>query len=250
VIEILAALDEQQAELDGLINPVDDSAWDKPSRCDGWTVSDVMLHLAQTNEMAIGSLTDDFGGVLEDLTRNMRAGKDVDDGAGLMVDAQRGKSASEVYDRWRASVDRMMDEFRAIDPHARVTWVAGQLSAHTLSTTRLAETWIHTNDVRFGLTGETTHPPRIKHIARLAWRTLPYAFTRAGRAMNGNVRFELDTSIGEVWVFGDDDADTVLRGPVHELLEVAAQRANAADTSLTAEGPDADAVLALVRTFA
>ena len=51
-------------------------------------------------------------------------------------------------------------------------------------------------------------------------------------------------------VAGPDDAATVLRGPVHELLEVAAQRADAADTSLTAEGPDAAGVLALVRTFA
>ena len=104
--------------------------------------------------------------------------------------------------------------------------------------------------ISLGIPGQTTHPPRIKHIARLAWRTLPYAFARAGREMHGAVRFELDTSIGEVWAFGDDDAATILRGPVHELLEVAAQRADAADTSLTAEGPDAADVLALVRTFA
>ena len=249
--EILEALAEQQSELDGLISPVDDDAWAKPSRCDGWSVSDVMLHLAQTNEMALGSLKGNFDGVLEDLVRDMRAGKDVDDGAGLMVEAQRGAPASEVYGRWRAGVDEMMAEFRAIDPHARVPWVAGMLSAHTLSTTRLAETWIHTNDVAHGLGVDLGSPARLKHIARLAWRTLPYAFMRAGRAMTGKVVFELTAPSGEeMWVFADGPSPTVLRGTARDLCEVAAQRANAADTSLTAEGPDADDVLALVRTFA
>jgi hypothetical protein len=32
-----------------------------------------------------------------------------------------------------------------------VTWVAGQLSIRTLTTTRLAETWIHAGDVRNAL---------------------------------------------------------------------------------------------------
>ena len=249
--DILAALSDQHAELDGLINPVDDAAWARPSRCAGWTNSDVVLHLAQTNELAIGSLTDTFDGVLGDLVDGMRAGKDVDDGAGLMVEAQRGAPPTEVYARWRASVDRMTDEFGAIDPHARVTWVAGKLSAHTLATTRLAESWIHTNDVAYGLGVDLGAPERLKHIARLAWRTLPYAFMRAGRELSGTVAFELTAPNGiDAWEFAEGAADTVVHGPVRDLCEVAGQRADAADTSLTAEGPDAESVLALVRTFA
>ena len=249
--DILAALAEQQAELDSLINPVDDAGWATPSRCPGWSVGDVILHLAQTNDMALASLRHQLDAFYARTLEGLPPSANVDDGAGAMVDKERGAlSNADLYARWKDGVSSMAGEFARADPHDRVPWVAGTLSAHTLATTRLAETWIHTNDVRFGLTGQTTHPPRIKHIARLAWRTLPYAFARAGRSMNGSVRFELDTSIGEVWVFGDDSAETTLRGPVHELLEVAAQRANASDTSLTAEGPDADGALELVRTFA
>jgi uncharacterized protein (TIGR03084 family) len=244
VNEILAGLAEQQAELESLINPVDEAAWAKPSRCDGWSVSDVILHLAQTNDMALASLRHQLDAFYARALEGLPPSANVDDGAGAMVDKERGAlSNADLYARWKDGVSSLAGAFAKADPHDRVPWVA-------LATTRLAETWIHTNDIRFGLTGQTTHPPRIKHIARLAWRTLPYAFTRAGRSMNGSVRFELDTSIGELWVFGDDGADTVVRGPVHELLEVAAQRANAADTSLTADGPDAAAVLELVRTFA
>jgi uncharacterized protein (TIGR03084 family) len=161
--EILAALDEQQAELDGLINPVDDAAWLRPSRCDGWTVADVVLHLAQTNEMAVGSLTGTFDEVLLRMTDGLRASSDIDDGAGLMVEKERGAAPADVYARWRSGVDQMMAGYRAANPHDRVQWVAGLLSVHTLSTTRLAETWIHTNDVAFGLGVELPPPDRLRH---------------------------------------------------------------------------------------
>lgn len=248
--EILAALTEQQAELDGLIHPVDTAAWSRPSRCDGWSVSDVMLHLAQTNEMALASLNHALDAFYARALEGLPPSANVDDGAGAMVDKERGAvDDAALYARWRGGVDQLMNAFGKADPHDRVPWVAGTLSAHTLSTTRLAETWIHANDVAFGVGVALPSPERLTHIARLAWRTLPYAYMRAGRELKGKVRFELTSDTGAL-VFGDDDADTVLHGPVRDLCEVAGQRANAADTSLTAEGPDADGVLELVRTFA
>ena len=250
MIEILAALAEQQAELDGLISPVDDAAWSRPSRCDGWTVSDVVLHLAQTNEMAMASLQHRMDAYLDDMLRGLPATANVDDGAGAMVEKERGAPSADVYARWRAGVDEMMDAYAGADAHDRVQWVAGTLSVHTLATTRLAETWIHTNDVAHGLGVDLPSPDRLQHICRLAWRTLPYAFMRAGRELKSKVAFELTGPDGSPWVFADGDADTFLRGAARDLCEVAGQRATASDTSLTAEGPDADSVLELVRTFA
>ena len=86
---------------------------------------------------------------------------------------------------------------RDADPHARVTWVAGELSIHTLATTRLAETWIHTGDVADAVDVMLVPTDRLRHIARLAWRTLPYAFGRAGRELSGPVAFELIGPDGE-----------------------------------------------------
>ena len=59
---ILDALGEQQRQLSTLVADLDDAGWHAPTRCDGWDVSDVVLHLAQTNEMAIGSATQRFDG--------------------------------------------------------------------------------------------------------------------------------------------------------------------------------------------
>lgn len=248
--EILAALTEQQAELDAILDGIDATAWAAPTRCDGWSVSDVVLHMAQTNEMALASLEHRMQAWLEEMLRDLPPTGNVDDGAGLMVDKERGAPGDAVFARWQRSVDDMNRAFGAIDPHERVQWVAGTLSAHTLSATRLSETWIHTVDAASGVGVDLAPTARLVHIARLAWRTLPYAFERAGRPAPGPIAFELTAPNGDAWVFSKGEADTVLRGAAAELCEVAAQRAAAPDTGLVATGPDAAAVLELVRTFA
>jgi uncharacterized protein (TIGR03084 family) len=122
---------------------------------------------------------------------------------------------------------------------------------HTLATTRLAETWIHTGDVFESVGREQPPADRERHIARLAWRTLPYAFARAGReAPTAGVTFDLTTVDGEQLQLEAPGAATIVRGPVHDLCLVAARRRRPSDTALVATGPDADAVLELVRTYA
>ena len=54
--EILTALEEQHSELAALLDALDDEAWQRPTRCEGWTVADVVLHLAQTDELALASV--------------------------------------------------------------------------------------------------------------------------------------------------------------------------------------------------
>ena len=48
----------------------------------------------------------------------------------------------------------------------------------------------------------------------------------------------------------DDSSTTVIRGPATDLCDVAARRRDPADTDLLGVGPDVDAVLRLVRTYA
>ena len=125
------------------------------------------------------------------------------------------------------------------------------MAARTLGTTRLAETWIHTGDVAIGLGVELAPADRLRHIARLAWRTIPYAFTREGLEPPGPVAFELTAPSGAAWTFRPDgDAATVIRGPGYDLCRVASRRVDPPTPRLAADGPDGDAVLDLVRTWA
>jgi uncharacterized protein (TIGR03084 family) len=248
---VVTALADQQAELSGLLAGRDEAEWQRPSRCEGWTVGDVVLHLAQTNEMAIASVDGRFAEYLEQVGRDLGPASSVDDGAALMVAKERDRPIAVLRDRWQSTVDEFLQRLQTADLHERVTWVAGELSVRTLVTTRLAETWIHTGDVADGLGVQLEPTERLRHVARLAWRTLPYAFARAGRELTGPVAFELRGPTAEQWDFiPDDPALTTISGDGTELCLIAARRVEPADTSLTGEGPDADAVLDLVRTYA
>ena len=248
---ILDALAAQQDELSDLLAERSEAEWRCASPCAGWTVADVVLHLAQTNELTIASVQGRLPAVAEGMGAGPGRSGTVDDRAEEMVAAQRDLPVRELHERWLTGVDTLRAVLATADPHQRVMWVAGKLSIRTLATTRLAETWIHTGDVAAALGVTLPATDRLSHIARLAWRTLPYAFARAGRELSGPVAFELRSPTGTAWDFiPDADPVTVVRGDALELCLVAARRADPAHTGLHGEGPDADAVLELVRTYA
>ncbi|TMK87447.1 MAG: maleylpyruvate isomerase family mycothiol-dependent enzyme, partial [Actinobacteria bacterium] len=169
----------------------------------------------------------------------------------LMVANERDRPLADLKARWQRTVDEFLARLDGADFHRRVTWVAGELSVRTLVTTRLAETWIHTGDVADGLGIELQPTDRLEHVARLAWRTLPYAFSRAGRELSGPVAFDLRGPTGTEWRFMPDQPPrTTIGGDGAELCLVAARRVDPGQTSLTGDGPDAAAVLELVRTYA
>jgi hypothetical protein len=69
--------------------------------------------------------------------------------------------------------------------------------------------------------------------------------------MSGPVAFRLSAPGGELWDFVPEaPVVTTITGPAVDLCAVAARRLEPSATSLTGEGPDADDVLALVRTYA
>ncbi|HEU5448749.1 MAG TPA: maleylpyruvate isomerase family mycothiol-dependent enzyme [Acidimicrobiia bacterium] len=252
---ILAALADQVDELDRLVRDLDEAGLGLPSRCPGWSISDVLLHVAQTNEMTVASVEGRFteeAAAFGNRAGSVPPGSDVNDLAGLAVAAERGRSGKEVYDRWRASSTAQAAALGACDAGTRLPWVAGDLAAITLATTRLAETWIHTGDVAGGLGRDvTSSAARLQPIARLAWRTLPYAFASAGKAMSGPIALRLTAPDGTVWEFASDEpAATTVSGPALDFCLVAARRVSASETALVATGPDGATVLDLVRTFA
>ena len=76
--------------------------------CPGWSVGDVLLHLAQTNEMAVASvahrLPQFIDAAASDLpgTGTGTGTGNVDDWAGALVDAQR-TTGTDARDRWQRS---------------------------------------------------------------------------------------------------------------------------------------------------
>jgi uncharacterized protein (TIGR03084 family) len=247
--DILEALADQHAELDRLLAGLDERAWTAPvPRCPGWAVTDVVLHLAQTDEMAAASASGEF----REAKRLFDGSSTVDQGADAFVEQERGASPAALLDRWRAASKAQSAALAAADPAVRLPWVTNTLSPAALATTRVAESWIHTGDIADALgIALPRADTRLRHIAWLAWKTLPYAFARAGEELSGPVAVSLHAPDGEAWSFGDaQTATTTVTGAGADWCLVAARRLEPSAADLRAEGPDADDVLALVRTYA
>ena len=100
-----------------------------PSRCPGWSVADVLLHLAQTNEMAVASVEGRVVAWMHDAAQGLPPGGHVDDWAGALVAGERG-APDQAVARWRASTAAQLAAFTTCPPHARLTWVSGELREH------------------------------------------------------------------------------------------------------------------------
>jgi uncharacterized protein (TIGR03084 family) len=252
VEDLLIALAAQHAELAALVDGCTDDEWERPTRCPGWDVASVLLHLAQTDEMANASAR----GLLEPLAHGLMGRLDdqtatVDEAAAAQVELERAAGGDAIRRRWHDASRAMQRGLAAADSHARVTWVTNQLSVHTLAATRLSECWIHTGDIASALDVELEPTDRLRFVARLAWRTLPYAFARADETMQGPVALDLEGPSGEHWRFEPEAAArTTISGSAVEFCDVAARRVEPEATGLVGDGPDAEAVLRLVRTYA
>src|SRR6478735_3300817 len=110
--DVVIALRAQQDELAGFVADADAEQLERASRCPGWTVADVLLHLAQTNDMAVASL----GGWLDEWSAEVGGGlppvRNIDDLAGALVDLERGEPEAS-RDRWLASAEAQVAGFRA-----------------------------------------------------------------------------------------------------------------------------------------
>jgi uncharacterized protein (TIGR03084 family) len=118
----------------------------------------------------------------------------------------------------------------------------------TLATTRLAEHWTHGLDITGPLGIDFPDTGRLRHVAWLAHRTLPYALGLAGLPAV-QVRCELTGPEG-TWEFGPADAESGITGPAGDFCRVAAQRMDPDASGLKATGPHGATALRLVRTYA
>lgn len=243
--DVYAALEVQTDRLDEILSGLDEEQWAAPSLCPGWSVTDVVLHLAQTEESVVATTE---GG---NLTIPAQEAATVDDAMENWVRSERGASPQEVYERWNVARRSALKALRAADPDVPVQWAAAPLRPKTLATTRLSEHWIHTLDITEPLGIDDPDTDAIESLAWLAVKTIPYAFARAGRGDPPEVRAELIAPSGSTWTLGPEDAPCKIEGPAGLFVRVAARRIPAIEApELRGTGPRADEVLELVRTYA
>jgi len=131
---------------------------------------------------------------------------------------------------------------------------------------RLMETWAHGLDIKAAMLGRITPLPgaeeddeiedpledtlRLRHIAWLAQRALPFAFEQAGEEYpEQGIRVEVMGPKYQTWRFGPADTDQLIRGKAGDWCRVAVRRTDASDTELKASGDHAEVALRVARTY-
>jgi uncharacterized protein (TIGR03084 family) len=247
---IVDDLEAEQQRLDAILAGLDARQWATPSLAAGWTVADVVLHLAQSEEAVTFSAAAAPAAPAPAANIASRpAGLSVDDFAAQAVRDQRA-TTEPVLPRWRKASTAALAALRAADPHQPLRWVEAPLKPATLATTRLAEHWAHGLDITGPLGIDFRDSARLRHIAWLAHRTLPYAGALAGQEI-GDLCCVLTAPDGTgVWRLGPPGADSVISGSAGAFCRVAAQRLTPEQSGLTTSGPQAGPALRLLRTYA
>jgi uncharacterized protein (TIGR03084 family) len=244
-MDVLADLVAEQDRLEEILATLDDNDWATESGAPGWTIADVVLHLAQTEEavVAAGGRSTRRGGGVSFSTRG-----GIDGAMDDLVRAERAE-ADAVFERWRVARREAVDTLRAADPQTPLPWAVASLKPLTLATTRLAEHWAHGLDITEPLGIPFSDTDRLRHVAWLGHGSLPYAFGLAGQEPH-DVYCELIAPDGSTWTYGPSDADSTISGAAGAFCRVGAQRLAPDDSGLEASGPYGDAALRVLRNYA
>lgn len=163
-MDIFDDLEAEQDRLESILDALDDDAWQRESGAPGWSVTDVVVHLAQTEEAVVATVTD---GVLPGVWD--RGELPLDDAVAMLVAAERAEPDA-VLARWKSARRAALTALRAADPGRRVMWAAAPLRPPVLAVTRLAEHWAHALDITAPLDLPYDDTDRLRHIAWLGHR--------------------------------------------------------------------------------
>lgn len=237
----------EQADLDRVVADLDPAAWSTSTPSDGWTVQDQIGHLAFYDEKAVQAVQDPegFAAGLEEMMADPEKAFAIAEAKG------RSLTPAELLEWWRSGRESMVAVFRSLDPGARVGWYGPPMAARTFATARLMEAWAHGQDVVDALGINREAHDRIRHICHLGVRTRGFSYAVRGMEVpEADVAVELTSPSGEVWTWGANDSDELVRGTAFDFCLVVTQRRHVDDTGLVTSGELSREWMELAQAFA
>ncbi|MDN3295019.1 TIGR03084 family metal-binding protein [Streptomyces ficellus] len=173
---LLDDLRDESEELDRLVADLKPEGWATPTPAPRWTVAHQIAHLAWTDAAALLAVTDAEGFAAQ--AQKARAAPEafVDEGA----DAGAAQPPAQLLARWREGRDRLQDALRKAPADARFPWYGPPMSAASMATARLMETWAHGQDVADALGAVRRPTARLRHVAWIGVRARDYAYAVRG----------------------------------------------------------------------
>jgi uncharacterized protein (TIGR03084 family) len=244
--ELTADLAAETAGVRKLIAGLQEAGWRTPTPAIGWTIADQISHLAYFDDAAVISATDAERFAAE-LMSDIEKGLTADD----VAERFRGRSGQELLNWFDQSRQRLGEVFAALDPTVRVPWFGPPMSAASSVTARIMETWAHGQDIADALGVVREASPRLRHIAHIGVRALPFSYLANGRPVPTEpVRVELTWEDGEPWTWGPADAANRVTGQALDFCLLVTQRRHRADVAVEATGAVADSWLGIAQAFA
>ncbi|CAL9478769.1 TIGR03084 family metal-binding protein [Streptomyces sp. enrichment culture] len=234
-------------ELDRLVAELEPERWRLPTPSPRWSIAHQIAHLAWTDRSALLAVTD-AGAFRELVEQALKTPESfVDDGA----DEGALLPPGELLARWREGRRALDRALRAAPAGARFPWYGPPMSAASMATGRLMETWAHGQDVADALGVTRPATDRLRHVARIGVRARDFAFGAHGLTPPAEeFRVELVGPGGDLWGYGPEDAAQRVTGPALDFCLLVTRRAHRADLAVRAEGPDADRWLDIAQAFA
>lgn len=175
--ELIGIWQEALDDVGALGRRLDDSDWDSPTACPGWTVADVVAHLIDIESLLAGRPRPDHE---PDWSSLPHAEGDFSRFTEVGVDHRRGASApmllaelSEVTAERRAQLDHLREGEQVIGPMGNPT------TADRLLRMRCLDIWVHEQDIRLAVGidgGWDSRPAQI--VFQQIVRSLPYVWAR------------------------------------------------------------------------
>ncbi len=245
--EICADLANEQEELDAFVADLDEDGWNTMTPAEGWTIKDQIRHLAYFDDRARLAALDPeaFKAYLQ------KSMQDLESYLKHLETAGSNLSGAETLDWWRRERKALIEAMAPMDRKTRLPWYGPDMSVMSSATARLMETWAHGQDIvdALGLTRQPTD--RLRHVAHIGVRTFGWSYiNRQMEVPDKEVRVELTGPSGDLWTWGPEGADNVVKGQAEDFCLVVVQRRHLADTDLSVTGEVAKEWMLLSQAYA
>jgi len=244
---IVADLRAESDDLDALVAPLPAHRWADPTPAPGWTIAHQIGHLLWTDRVALTAVTDEAGFVEALQAAAADPAGFVDAGAEDLA----ALPPAELLADWRATRGRLHEALLSVADGRKLPWFGPPMSAASMATARLMETWAHGLDVADALGVKRPTTERLRSIAHLGVRTRDYAFSVNNLAAPAEAFLvELRGPGGDVWSWGPPDAAQRVTGSAEDFCFLVTQRRPLSSLDITAHGADAQRWLGIAQAFA
>jgi uncharacterized protein (TIGR03084 family) len=244
---MVADLRAESDDLDAMVADLPAGRWADITPAPGWTIAHQIAHLLWTDRVALTAMTDEagFAAVLGEAKKDPTGY--VDAGAEELA----AQPPEQLLADWRRIRARLHDELLSVADGRKLPWFGPPMSAASMATARLMETWAHGLDVADTLGVKRPATARLRSIAHIGVRTRDFAFAINGLTPPAEpFRVELLAPDRSTWSWGPDDAGQRVAGSAEDFCRLVTQRRPRADLDVHAVGADAEKWLTIAQAFA